>query len=92
MYWPGDWLCDMLYVDGDHRRPGIDEDIRLWVPVIRDGGILAFHDYILPEERGPHIHGRVYEAVEELIGDRLDTILYIGRVKAYRYDRHKYAI
>jgi predicted O-methyltransferase YrrM len=81
-YWPEDWKCHLLYVDGDHRRPGIDMDIKTWVPYVKDGGIIAFHDFIPPGERGPHIHGRVYEAVVELVD--LETILYVGRLKAFR--------
>lgn len=63
LHWPEAWKCDLLYIDGDHRRPGIDEDIAAWVPTVVSGGIIAFHDYIPPAERAPHIHGRVYEAV-----------------------------
>jgi len=64
-YWPKEWKADLVLIDGDHRRPGIDEDLLVWPPVVRDGGYLALHDYIHPDQRGPQIQGRVWEAVEE---------------------------
>lgn len=39
---------DFVYLDGDHERPGIDEDLRSWWPKIVPGGILAGHDFLCP--------------------------------------------
>lgn len=61
--WP--WYCDMVFIDGDHRRPFIDDDIRLFTKWLKQGRLAVFHDYIHPDDRGPRIKGRVYEAVEE---------------------------
>jgi len=36
---------DMIYVDARHECPHVDEDIGLWFPKIRIGGVLAGHDY-----------------------------------------------
>lgn len=57
--------CDLLFIDGDHQRPGIDEDIKLFVPHVKRGGYVLFHDYIPPLQRPAHIHSQVYEAIEE---------------------------
>lgn len=81
-FWPQLWQCHLLYIDGDHRRPGIDWDISFWLPAVMANGVVAFHDVIHPDERGPHIHGRVWEAVEELVN--LEPILYVHRLKAFR--------
>ena len=37
---------DFIYVDADHTREGALKDIRLWWGRVRQGGILAGHDYI----------------------------------------------
>ena len=48
-----------LFVDGDHTRKFVEEDIRLWTPKVKTGGVIAFHDY------GRHKNGcAVTEAVD----------------------------
>ena len=79
-HWPYYWACDLLYIDGDHRRPGIDEDIHLWIQHVKPGGTIVFHDYI--PNPGPHIHGRVADAVDELV--ELEVVLLVDRLKAFR--------
>ena len=86
--WPEHWTCDLLYIDGDHQRPGIDDDILLWADAVKVGGYLAFHDYIPPQERGAHIRGRVWEAVEEWrkceAAKDFDEVLHVGRLVAFK--------
>lgn len=36
---------DFLFIDGDHRRIGIEKDIEMYMPLINSGGIIAFHDW-----------------------------------------------
>ncbi len=36
---------DLIYLDGNHSFAGIREDIELWYPKVKPGGILAGHDY-----------------------------------------------
>lgn len=36
---------DFCYLDGDHSLEGIYNDVYLWVPKVRVGGIVAGHDY-----------------------------------------------
>ncbi len=36
---------DFVYIDGDHKYDSVWEDIKLWYPKLRVGGILAGHDY-----------------------------------------------
>jgi hypothetical protein len=36
---------DFLHVDGDHTEQGIVTDCTLYLPRVRSGGIVAFHDY-----------------------------------------------
>lgn len=35
---------DFVYIDGNHRRPHVDEDLWLWWPKVRVGGVFAGHD------------------------------------------------
>jgi predicted O-methyltransferase YrrM len=35
---------DLLFVDGDHSYDGCGSDIRAWLPFVRPGGWVAFHD------------------------------------------------
>lgn len=36
---------DLLFVDGDHSYDGARADLEAWLPKVKDGGIVAFHDY-----------------------------------------------
>ena len=73
-FWPESWKADLIYIDGDHRYAGIREDIAVWIPAVASGGILAFHDFIPPEERASQIIGRVYEALAD--AGLLEHLLY----------------
>jgi predicted O-methyltransferase YrrM len=44
--WPG--TVAMVFVDGDHTYIGVFNDATIWLPCIRPGGIIAFHDYGYP--------------------------------------------
>ena len=56
---------DFVFIDADHSYESIKEDIIAWLPKVKEGGILAGHDY--------HISGNswkgVIKAVNELIDD-----------------------
>jgi predicted O-methyltransferase YrrM len=39
---------DFLFVDGDHRYKSVKEDLKLWFPKIKPGGIISGHDYNEP--------------------------------------------
>lgn len=36
---------DMIFIDDGHGEPDVRRDITKWLPLVRDGGIMAFHDY-----------------------------------------------
>lgn len=42
---------DLIFIDADHSEQGVREDIENWRPKLRDGGILAGHDYDWPTVR-----------------------------------------
>jgi len=36
---------DFLFIDGDHRRTGVQLDIEMYFPLVNKGGLAAFHDW-----------------------------------------------
>lgn len=41
-----DGSVDFVYIDGNHDFWHVATDIALWVPKVRDGGVVSGHDYI----------------------------------------------
>lgn len=75
---------DLLFVDGDHRYDPVKSDIANWVPHVKFGGIVAFHDYIR-EPIPAHIHSRVVHAVDEWASeDNVELISLTHRLIAFR--------
>ena len=37
---------DFLFIDGDHAYEGVKKDFELYAPLVRSGGIIAFHDIV----------------------------------------------
>jgi len=35
---------DFLFIDGDHTYDGVRKDFEMYAPLVRNGGIVAFHD------------------------------------------------
>jgi predicted O-methyltransferase YrrM len=59
----GGQVVDFLFIDGDHTREGVEVDFRMYSPLVRKGGVVAFHD-IVP---GPAEHvGGVPEFWQEI--------------------------
>lgn len=46
----GDDRVDILFIDGDHRLPGVTRDYELWRELVAPGGHIVFHD-ILPHPK-----------------------------------------
>ena len=59
---------DFIFLDGDHSKASVEEDIKLWLPHVRPGGTLAGHDYYTVEQRH---HPGVREAVDAAFGTKL---------------------
>ena len=38
---------DLLFIDGDHTYGGVRADFDLWSPLVRPGGLIAFHDTVV---------------------------------------------
>jgi len=37
---------DLLFIDGDHTREGVELDFQMYSPLVRTGGLVAFHDIV----------------------------------------------
>jgi len=59
-----DKSLDFVFIDANHEYEFVKKDILAWLPKIKEGGILAGHDY-------PSYSG-VVQAVDELFGDKND--------------------
>ncbi|WP_239404649.1 class I SAM-dependent methyltransferase [Frankia sp. Cj3] len=44
----GNEPIDLLFIDGDHTYEGVRQDYEMYSPLVRPGGVIAFHDV------GPH--------------------------------------
>lgn len=47
-----DLLFDFVYVDASHREQEVSADLAAWWPKVREGGMLAGHDYDKRDRRG----------------------------------------
>lgn len=79
------FLCNMLFIDGDHWGAG--KDIEAWVETgkVKSGGVIAFHDYIVPPNPANN-PGDVYAQVNEWIesNPQYEKIAEVERVIAFR--------
>lgn len=48
----GGEMIDFLFIDGDHSYEGVKKDFTLYSPLVRPGGMIAFHD-IVPQSPDP---------------------------------------
>jgi predicted O-methyltransferase YrrM len=39
-----DQSLDMVYIDGDHSSKAVMEDLDIWIPKVKDGGVVSGHD------------------------------------------------
>ena len=42
----GENKLDFLFIDGDHTYEGVKKDFEMYVPLVRKGGIVTFHDIV----------------------------------------------
>lgn len=54
---------DFLFIDGDHTEAGVRQDYEMYSPLVRSGGLIAFHDIV---EKQPIPQNQVFYLWEEL--------------------------
>jgi len=40
-------LIDILFIDGDHTYEGVKKDFEMYGPLVKKGGVIAFHDIVV---------------------------------------------
>ena len=71
---------DWIYIDGNHayadlEKPGVRQDLHLWVPKVREGGMAAGHDFM--DEQFPERFGVRTAVLEYFPEDQvLHTVKY----------------
>jgi len=60
-----DRSIDFVFIDADHIYESVKRDILAWLPKIKQGGIIAGHDYC-------NEHPGVIQAVDEIFGKKLN--------------------
>jgi len=58
-----DESIDFIFIDASHEYGDVKNDIKCWLPKVKKGGVIAGHDYDLPE---------VQKAVQEVFADIKD--------------------
>jgi predicted O-methyltransferase YrrM len=59
---------DLLFIDGDHSYNGVKEDFIMYSPLVKKGGIIAFHDVhrsSFHESHGCYVHNFWDELCQE---------------------------
>jgi len=60
--------CDLLFIDGDHSKDGVRQDVKMYLPFVRHGGLLVIHDILDVEaQRGPAAIWRELEGKKQVI-------------------------
>ena len=63
-----DSTFDFIYINGNHRKESVTDDMQAWYPKVRSGGILAGHDYVdVP-------HCGVIGAVDEFMASHTEQL------------------
>lgn len=82
-----DDILDFVFIDADHLYESIKQDIELWLPKVKKGGILAGHDAEFYYSKLSEKHRKIVEAkLDEdyvgLEGDDIEFGIHPGVVKA----------
>ena len=79
-------VVDFMFIDGDHTYDGLLMDIKTFAPLVRPGGIVAFHDInphsIETQEAGGHGVARIWAQIKEQTDYQCEEI-HAGRDVSY---------
>ncbi len=79
-----DGSLDFVYLDARHDYKSVVEDIGLWYPKVKPGGVLAGHDYMKYKKIGDTMFG-VKQAVDEFIArERISKLWVTVREPIYK--------
>lgn len=80
---------DLIYIDGDHTRAGVETDIANFAPIVRTGGFLVMDDASCNLPGGENNkywkgHQSVSDACEGIGAFGLENVLNVGHNRIYR--------
>jgi predicted O-methyltransferase YrrM len=55
---------DLLFIDGDHGYAGVKQDFAMYAPLVRPGGLIAFHDVLLHEDSDTDV-ARLWDEIKD---------------------------
>ena len=60
---------DLIFIDGDHSFNGVKKDFEMYIPLLKEDGIIAFHDITYPRNENDELIN-VWEFWNMLDGDK----------------------
>lgn len=83
-----DRSLDFVYIDANHAYDAVLEDLRLWAPKVKVGGVISGHDYCVNPGKSyiqvieaveTYTHEQGIETIFVLAGDRTPSFLWVNR-------------
>jgi len=68
-------FVDLIFIDGFHNYTSVRKNVDMWLPLMKSGSTMLFHDYIDPNSDG------VKPVVDETFGNRAEIIGEMARVR-----------
>lgn len=88
-----DGSLDFVYLDGNHMEPYVSQDLQLWWPKVKPGGLLLGHDVLMPGVRDDPWDAEIQPAVLKFAAQHDDErIVYLipeDGVSPWSYCIHK---
>lgn len=81
-----DEYFDWIFIDANHEYPYIKENLELWTPKVKIGGLVTGHDYGNP--KGKHKGWGINKAVDEFV-EKNDFKLNVEDNYVYWFERVK---
>jgi len=57
------FAIDLLYIDASHHYDVVCDDIRLWYPKIKKGGIISGHDFTVTTTDGMQVIKAIFDVL-----------------------------
>jgi len=74
-----DKSLDFVFIDASHDYENVKADILAWIPKIKEGGVIAGHDYV-------EDYSGVMKAVDEIFGDKINLKYYKNGEGCWLYE------
>lgn len=76
--WFASESLDFVFIDARHSYEGVKEDLNLWYPKLKTGGIMAGHDFVCPRNTESNWGTAIQPAVMEFAAEKqLDVWLIV---------------